>query len=889
MISGTKLAHYEISTLLGKGGMGEVWRARDTKLGREVAIKTLPEEFAQDADRLARFEREAKLLASLNHPNIAAIHGFEEDKGTHFLVLELVEGDTLADRLKNGPVSIDDALPLSLQIVEALEAAHEKGVIHRDLKPANIKVTPDGKIKVLDFGLAKALTGDTLDVNPSQSPTLSMAATAEGVILGTAAYMSPEQARGVKVDKRADIWAFGCILYEMLTARQVFGGELMSDVMASVLKSDPNYQGLPPATPPRLRALLQRCLEKDPKQRWHDVGDLRVELQQATGDPQTIEPAGAQPRPGRSRANFAWAGSVLIALVAGWFGAVRFGPTSAVQPWADDLFHFTFGPPAGTIFDASLDQPFALAPDGNSIAFVAINAGGVSELWVLQFDSDVPQRLAGTEGARSPFWSPDSEWIGFYAPGAVRRVRPTGGQPSTITSISSGRRMSPSSATWAPDDTVLYQLGRPEAPFQRIDAQGGASTLSTPADAGPARFPLFLNDGERFIYSRLAGNLVETFVASLSGSAPVQLFEGAALAYAQGSVFYVDDEALFVREFDEGSTSFSGDSQRLVDGIPESGPQRTPLSVSRDGVLAYQENPSGYETVFRWYDREGNHLGDVLEEPRRYHGFSASPNGSRIALSLVAADGSADLYILDMVSGNETRRTFLGDVYRPIWSVDGTQLVFSGYDEVATPPNLMLDVLSEGSGIRRLTTASSSIQMPTGWTPDADAVVYEIWNDDGTTDLATFWIEDSREELLPINSDDFNEWAGVVSPDGNWIAYATDLSGQEQVWVARFPSGDDAAPISRGTYPQWRGDGEELFYVSNEQQMMAVSVDITDDGVSAATPSALFPLENAVGWFFDNMETYSVTEDGQRFLVGILADIPQPPIHVIFNWPALLE
>ena len=654
---GTTLAHYEITAELGKGGMGEVWKARDTKLGREVAIKTLPEEFARDAERLARFEREAKLLASLNHPNIAAIYGLEEHEGIRFLVLELVDGDTLADRLKRGAIPIDETLPLAQQIVEALEAAHEKGVIHRDLKPANIKVTPEGKVKVLDFGLAKALTGDTQGVNLSQSPTLSMAATAQGVILGTAAYMSPEQARGVEVDKRADVWAFGCVLYEMLTARQVFGGELMSDVMASVLKSDPNYQGLPPATPQRLRALLQRCLQKDPKQRWHDAGDLRVELQQATEDPQAIDAVGAVRRPAGSRANVVWAAGVLISLLAGWFGALQFAPTGGVPPSADDLYHFTFGPPEGTIFDASMDQPFALAPDGSGIAFVAINAQGVPELWVLQFDSDVPQRLAGTEGARNPVWSPDSEEVAFYVPGALMRVRSTGGQPSTITSISNGRRVSPTSLMWAPDDTVLYKSGRLEAPFDRINAQGGTSTLATPDDGGSTRFPAYL-DGERFFYSLLAGTTSATYVASLTGGPPELLYEGVTWAYAQGYLFTVEDEALFVRRFDEGSTSVSGDSQRLVDGIPQSGPSRAPFSVSRNGVLAYQENPSGYETVLRWYDREGNPLGDALSEPRRYHGFSVSPDGSRVALSLVAADGSTDIHVRDLATNNETRRTF---------------------------------------------------------------------------------------------------------------------------------------------------------------------------------------------------------------------------------------
>ena len=456
---GATLGSYTVTAKIGEGGTGEVYQARDTKLDRDVALKVLPEAFTSDPDRLARFEREAKVLASLNHPNIGGIHGLEDSGDVRALVLELVEGPTLADRIKQGPIPADEALPIVKQIAEALEAAHEAGVIHRDLKPANIKVREDGTVKVLDFGLAKAFQPDASDPNMSMSPTISLTAavTQMGVIMGTAAYMSPEQARGTPVDKRADIWAFGCILYEMLTGRQVFTGELMSDVMASVLKSEPNYQGLPPTTPPRLRVLLERCLEKDPRQRWHDVGDVRIELTHAGEEPRDGVSIAAGTVPSRSRATVGWSAGVALALVAGWFAAVQFAALGDAPPWAGELVRFTFGPPPGMIFDASVGQPFEVSPDGRMVAFVVINPDGAPEIWVRDLNSDNARQVPGTEGAWSPFWSPDSSQIGFYAPGALKRVSPSGGDPVTITN--EVRSVFPATTgAWGSDGTIILHL-----------------------------------------------------------------------------------------------------------------------------------------------------------------------------------------------------------------------------------------------------------------------------------------------------------------------------------------------------------------------------------------------------------------------------------------------
>ena len=540
MTPGTQLGSYEILSPLGKGGMGEVWRARDSKLGREVAIKTLPEEFAKDEERLARFEREAKLLASLNHPNIAAIYGLEEHNGTRFLVLELVEGDTLADRLKRGAIPVEESLKLALQIAEALEAAHEKGVIHRDLKPLNIKVTPEGKVKVLDFGLAKAFMGDGSDVNLSQSPTLSMAATQQGVILGTAAYMSPEQARGVTVDKRADIWAFGCVLYEMLTGRQVFKGELMSDVMASVLKSDPDYKGLPPTIHPQLRAVLRRCLEKEPKQRWHDVGDVRVELSslETVGDEwaqDILEPSST-----KTRERVAW-GIALVSLVALLIVSLTGRPSPTdIRPVR---FPIT-APEGGRISNVQ----FAISPDGRQVVFVVIDSSGRS-LWIRPFDSMESRQLSGTEGAFSPFWSPDGRFVGFWADESLKKIDTLGGPPEPMVSGSQG------DGSWNRTGDLLFVQ---EGIIHLLRAEDGSSTPVTSIDGsqgvGNHREPHFLPDGNHFLYSAEDTSGGSIFVGSLDGTVGEHLIDADSQAlYADGYLVFMRENTLFAQAFDPAS------------------------------------------------------------------------------------------------------------------------------------------------------------------------------------------------------------------------------------------------------------------------------------------------------------------------------------------------
>ena len=586
---GIRLGVYEVIASIGEGGMGQVFRARDTKLDRDVAIKILPEAFAHNADRLARFQREAKTLASLNHPNIAAIHGLEESGGVTALVMELVEGDDLSQRLARGAIPLDEALPIAKQIAEALEAAHEQGIIHRDLKPANIKVRPDGMVKVLDFGLAKAAEPVSVSsLSHSQSPTITTPAMTQlGVILGTAAYMAPEQARGAQVDKRADIWAFGCVLYEMLTGSRAFGGELISDVMASVLKSEPDYNALPRSIPPRLRALLARCLHKDPKRRWRDAGDVRIELEMV-GDalPAAGEFAPPAPQSNVRRERALWASAIVVASVAAGLVASRLGvdrPTDAAPP-AGSVVRFPVAPEPGTsIYSGGWIVPFAVSPDGRRLAFTATADDGRSRLWVRPLDSETAQVISGTEGALNPVWSPDSVWLGFQRRNVWHRVRIPGGTPETISTFRNYTSTG-SAAAWG--DGIIAYIDT-NGTLSRVSVQGGQPSELTRLDSEEEQShgsPQFLKDGRHFLY-KTVGNPSRVYVDSIDGGERALVLQGSTgrgIQYAPGYLFYVDNKVLWAHPFDDTTRQLSGNRRRLMGGLPES----TAFSVSNTGVLA---------------------------------------------------------------------------------------------------------------------------------------------------------------------------------------------------------------------------------------------------------------------------------------------------------------
>ena len=618
---GQTIAHYKITSKLGEGGMGEVYRAEDTTLKREVAIKVLPERFTQDTERLARFQREAQVLASLNHPNIAAIHSFEHSDGVHFLAMELVKGETLAQRVAKGPLPVEEALEVSRQIAEGLEAAHESGVIHRDLKPANINITPEGKVKILDFGLAKALEGEIPAADISHSPTRTGEMTSAGVILGTAAYMSPEQARGKLVDKRTDIWAFGCVLFEALTGRQEFGGETISDCIAKVLQKEPDWEALPDKTPWGIQRLLRRCLQKDPHDRLRHIGDAGIEVREALSEPFVVTPLAVETPPPRP----SWR------LVLPWF---LFGLTIVALTWTlidsgevlqqSGTTHFLLSPPE----TLKMARGPIISPDGRQILFFGLDDAGKPSAWVRRMDSPIAQRLGRQKANGRPFWSPDSRFIAFSADDKLKKIDPTGGPAVSLADAPDGEE-----GTWSRQGTILFTSG---ATIYAVSAAGGEPRSITQLDQSrQERFhkdPYFLPDGQHFLLEVWTQQAEEPaiHVGSLDSNETKFLVKVAShshVAYAPpGYLLFVRDDVLFAQPFDASRLQMSGEAFPIAEEMGSG----SFFSASENGVLAYQ--PSSLNTQLVWRDRSGKRLGTV-GEPGGYVHLALSPSQKRVAVA----------------------------------------------------------------------------------------------------------------------------------------------------------------------------------------------------------------------------------------------------------------
>jgi serine/threonine-protein kinase len=906
---GSTLGNYEVSVLLGKGGMGEVWRASDRLLGRDIAIKTLPTEFSEDVDRLSRFEREAKVLASLNHPNIASIYGLEASAGTKFLVLELVEGDTLADLIKRGPLSVAEAIRLSLQIAEAIEAAHEKDVIHRDLKPANIKVTPEGKVKVLDFGLAKALQAEAGDV--ANSPTLSMAATAHGIILGTAAYMAPEQARGQAVDRRADIWAFGCVLYEMLTGRQAFRGEMVSDILASVLAREPDFAELPPTIPPRLREALQRCLEKSPRKRWQAIGDLRVELERILANPTEGSAPVADASPA-AKANWKMVLPYVAAgaLVAAATWALKPAPTPEPRP----LVRFDYEVPLTPAFRGTGRPVVAFSPDGRYFAYNT--ADGV---YLRAMDALTSRLIPGTEVATtSPFFSPDGEWLAFWSNDAtaLQKISIAGGVPVTI-----GPATNPFGASWGRDGQILF--AQPDG-IKRVSSDGGTPELVIASKQGEAMYgPSLLPDGKTILYSltRAAGPTrwdQAEVIAQQPGGEPKVLVRGGsdAVYVPSGHLAYAVGAVLYAIAFDLARLETRGGPVAIVNGVqrttaPAANTASANFGLSEQGTLVYLNAvPAAAipESTLGVVDRDGKIR--MLEVPRgNYRNPRVSPNGRSVAVETLTPGGQNVIWVYDLSGTSAIRRlTQEGNATRPVWTPDGKRIAFGSI------PDKEAGIFwqpADGSGLpERLTTAESGFQhYPESFSPDGKALSFatvRVPLGQGSWSLWTLRLDGSEKKpQLFYDVPTSNEFGASFSPDGKWIAYASNAGPDANsppttfaIYLQPYPPTGVKYEISQsgGAWPIWGPNGRELLYrlnVTEGNVPKLNAVTISTQPVPAFTGEKVLPIQGFLPVI--NNREYDILPNGRELVMVFPAarSVATAPatarIHTVLNWTEELK
>jgi serine/threonine-protein kinase len=868
---GTRLGPYEVIAQIGAGGMGEVYRARDTKLDRDVALKILPEVFAIDGDRIARFRREAQVLASLNHPHIAAIYGFEDSGGTHALVLELVEGPTLADRIAKGAIPLDEALPIAAQIAEALEAAHEQGIIHRDLKPANIKLRADGTVKVLDFGLAKAMDPRAA-ISPmlTASPTITTPAqmTGVGMILGTAAYMSPEQAKGRPADKRSDLWAFGCVLYEMLTRKRAFDAEDISETMAFVLTKEPDWKALPATTPFGVQRLIRRCLEKDRKQRLADAADARLDIYEAMAAPGsqwTLTPPRAMSR--RSLVLVAASLAVAAAAVgaaAAWL-AMRPAP-----PSSRTATRFSITLPSGSFTIGVTRQPvFALSSDGSRLVYAA-RVGGGTQLYMRAIDQLAPLPVRGTEGATYPFFSPDGQWLGFSSEdGKLKKVPATGGAAITLCDapVMTG-------AIWMPDDSIIFRSGVRQGLSKMFAAGGTPADLITPdgKTATAYAWPHALPGGKVILYSIAGVSADSAAIGALrldTGERWVVLEGGTYPQYLpSGHLLFVRADAVMAVPFDVRTLQVRGAPVPIIEGVSTGGFGAAQLAVSATGTLAY--GPAVQESGARllvWVDRHGV-IQPASTAKRNYQFPRLSPDGQRLAIRIQAAgtvggDKGSDIWLYQFARGTLSRLTFNeNDAETPVWTPDGKFVTFA-----ATRGNPVRQILrkpADGSTGEELLAGSDRHLHLGGWSPSGDALVAMA------TDTGHIWLLQPRDKqpLRPFLQTQYQTRAGTISPDGRWLAYASNDSNRFEVYVQAFPGPGAKYQISSdgGAEPIWARNGRELFY-RNGDKMMAVPIQTQGGRFDAGTPAALFEGHFAVSNVSGGDAWYDVSPDGQRFLM----------------------
>jgi serine/threonine-protein kinase len=881
---GARLGPYDVLAKLGEGGMGEVYRARDTRLNRDVALKVLPAAFAADPERLARLTREAQVLASLNHQNIAAIHGLEDAGDTRALVLELVEGPTLADRIAQGAIPIDEALPIATQILDALEAAHEHGIVHRDLKPANIKVRSDGMVKVLDFGLARALEpAQTASLSATMSPTLSMHATQAGLILGTAAYMSPEQAVGKPADRRSDLWSFGVVLMEMLTGGQAFTGETVSHVLAAVLKSDPDWSALPADTPPHVRRLLRRCLEKERRRRLDSAVAARLEIED-TPTARDVGPTTDAPARGPvslAAIGAAVAGSGVLAAALMWV-LLRPVPMPPREPSRFEVA------PGGVVRPHQFDRILTVSPGGRELIYVVARegAGPGGQLMVRRLDRLEASPLPGVASARSPFASPDGQWVGFFEDTELKKAALAGGPAILLCGFAGA----PRGASWAEDGTVTFATNDPTTGLLRVSAGGGDPiTLTTPKTSngeGDHWFPSALPGGRGVVFSVIVPGQHERSEIAVYDANTRQyrtLFRGNQAQYVEsGHLLYVAGGTLWAVRFDVISLQVSGDPVPMVERVsvaPQSG--AAAYQVSRTGTLAYVPSGPEPQRLLMWVDRDGREH-PINAPPRAYALARVSPDGTRLALDI--RDQENDIWILNLARGTLQRLTYGASLEtNPVW-IDDRHLVYSSN---VSGRWAMYSQPADGSGSAQPLTESGNGRFATAITPDRTAV---LGHQDGPSvfDLAMFPLPQPGQppsparELVKTPSFEHNV---DISPNGRYLVYQSNESGPFQVIVRPFPqieSGRWTISTDGGSSPAWSRNGKELFYRDGSDALVAVPVETSGTTLSWGSPHRLFEIRAATTVPDRN---YDVSLDGQRFLF-IKEDTMTPPSDfvVVLDW-----
>ncbi len=883
--AGTKLGPYEIVAPLGAGGMGEVYRARDTKLGRDVALKVLPAAFAADPERMARFRREAQVLASLNHPHIGAIYGFEDSGSVHALVMELIEGPTLADRIARGPIPSDEALPCAREIAEALEAAHERGIVHRDLKPANIKITPDGNVKVLDFGLAKAIEADPSSTDIQNSPTISRMATQAGIILGTAAYMSPEQARGKSVDRRTDIWAFGCVLFEMLTGKRAFEGETVSDTLAAVIRAEPEWSLLPSNTPQRIRNLLLRCLKKDPKQRLQSIGEVRItiddEISGVAQDSSAFPPSNAQiPARGWQRAMpwAALAAALAIALAASLFFLWR---NTRSEPQAVLKSAITL--PENQQLPGS-NPEVALSPDGTVLAFVSHGSDGKTHLWLRRMNSTSAQPLEGTEGADAPFWSPDSRYIGFFANGRLQKIPGIGGTAVALCSAPDIR-----GASWGSKGTIVYSPGRYTGLY-KVSEDGGTPVAITKIEgrARTDRMPYFLPDGKHLLfYSKSLESRDKDGIYSLgvaSGKMALVLREDSAAIYVRpGLLIFVRQGNLMAQPFDAGALKLSGEAVPIANGVQFSALRYSGnYSFSDTGLMVYQPGVPGNIYQLTWFDSEGHKISTV-GKPGALRDVALSPKEDKAAV-VINEGGQQNIWIYDLARQVASRFTFgNGPDFLPVWSPDGNSIVYRSDSE--SLGNLYEKSLT-GDAVAKLLLKGTAAPGPLTWSPDGKYLVYAA---PGKISNADLWLMpmqgDEKPSPLVVSSGD--ETLASFSPDGHWLLYRSNESGQPQIYVTRFPEGNSKWQITSGTGfgGSWTDQGKRIVYSTQERKLFQVDVTVKNGSLEIGAERPYFG-----GQLIPPGRYTVVTKDAKRVLDLVpLDEQKQDSLMLVTNWQAELK